>query len=56
MNRAPEVDGVVPSRPPLTWDGMIEAINAVQQHDDFLCPVEQPSPSAIRDPFADSSS
>ena len=56
VHRDPETGDVVLSRRPPTWGGMIEAIHAVQQHDDFLNPAERSPSPATRDPFADSSS
>lgn len=56
IHRDPETGDVILSRRPPTWDGLIDAINAVPQHGDFLNPAERSSSPATHDPFADSSS
>lgn len=51
VHRDPETGDVVLSRRPPTWIGLIDAVNAVQQADDFLSPAERPPAPASRDPF-----
>lgn len=51
VRRDPETGDVVLSRRPSTWSGLIEAIHAVQQHDDFLNPAERSPLPATRDPL-----
>ena len=56
VDRNPETGDVILSKHPPTWGGLIEAIHAARQHEDFLNPAERfPSPTT-RGPFADHSS
>lgn len=49
VRRDPETGDVVLSRRPSTWSGLIDAIHAAQQRDDFLSPDERSSSPATRD-------
>ena len=52
----PETGDVILSKHPPTWDGLIDAIHAVQQHDDFLNPAERSPSPATHDPFSNPTS
>ena len=54
VHRDPETGDVVLSRRPPTWAGLVDAVRAVHEHNEFLSASERQTPPTNRDPFANS--